>query len=1578
MTAGEVEGTLRLRDDATAAISRATQALRGFGSQTAVATKDVSGLGGMLKNAVSTLAGMAGGDLSVRGLMASFGGLKEAIIGTNATLETSTLQFETLMGDADRAKEHVAGLFEFAKVTPFETGPVIQASKLLQTFGGDALNTKANLTLVGDAAAATGANISDLGFWVGRAYSMIKGGQPFGEAAMRLQEMAVLSPQARKEMEALGVTAEDNAKKWEILQGELGKFSGAMIKQSKTWAGVTSTLKDVFNLSLAKAFQPAFEALRDSMGDLADYLSGPEFTKSAQSFMKGMSEAFKTVGSLARELWPLIKEIGSVMLSVAQTAVDVARAIINGWNALPGWFKEIAKVAGEVAIGIWAIHAAWKGVMALQTVSWLKSVGAQLLILLSYTKSEGWAGFGYVLGQWAKPLTSAWGGLAKLVTSFVALGPAIGTVGGASVGLVGALGGIAIAVASVTAVVKLGIEAWKYYKASQEWDQSNAYREAEKRQQIIIANNLSLKDGKGPITEYGKAMEFIAQRGADLRSKLIAATVATNEHTKANEPAKTAAEKTAEAMAKARDALSSMSAETRAGIAAAIAMGQTQKQISQQFQISAATIRLFKQEMKDTGPAANFAKSMAELSVQLIAAKEAGVPLKMVLDEYGSKIEDVALKAPIFGKAISDAVKEAYEALRQSQMDEAIKKLKADTGEMMAEWQKDILAKGAAKAAVSIEGMGEAMKVAASYQVKLTQATITGTNLRLAQIETERKAALDAFKVVPVGAEQEYAKARAAINAYYDWEKRKAEQTFDTIIDRMHDLGVATKKELAAMAKAARTDYDQMKESGAYTAAQLQDAWERWYKADKEAQGEWASGFFQNLSDISAAFDNLAETAGGDLADIAKMVATTADAMLAGRESAQTLEMGFKQLGTNAVAGLANIVQGALGVVSAMAAATQSTDKLTNALSGAATGASIGGSVGGGWGALAGSIVGAFYGIFAAGKNAKMQVNDLRDAYVEAAGGIDALNQAAVGAGWTLEYFLKADTVKEYEAAVKALEEAIGSYADKVSKAITDISGVTDAGELAGKDLLASLGNYLVDYAGAVDPEVQAALQDFFAANVSAAAQGLNAYAEVQTSIDTAVKDAKATIDTLKESVSKGDATEEQKKQLKDLEEYVRKVGVVMGETGTTSLALADATAATFGEMIAQGATTAEALEAISPSILSVTQSLKDTGQVGSESFQLLSAMAAMAADEVAGPALDSITALGTTLTGLQNTGILTQSTFSGLAGQITQTFEGLKSEGYDSEAAMASIAPTLQTLWELQNQFGFSVNAATDALLNEAFAAGYVGDTQMSAQDRTAKAMEHVAALIEALCASMGVTLPAAVGTAADSFETFSTEAGGAVSDAIGQAADDSIESLDRLAVEATASMTDATGEVSQEAMRAMREAVKAAEKIEAEVMKQAKSAMDETARAAEEMAQSIIDANALIPDIRIGVGYDVEGFPELQGMQDQEIAVKGAQEGVYSSKPTLRVFGEGGEPELGGPVDFMAKVLKLAQGRGDTGTAATVGGDALTLNITLTTLDAADMKTKVEREVIPMIVEAVQQNRRSARTKLSAALEG
>jgi len=107
-------------------------------------------------------------------------------------------------------------------------------------------------------------------------------------------------------------------------------------------------------------------------------------------------------------------------------------------------------------------------------------------------------------------------------------------------------------------------------------------------------------------------------------------------------------------------------------------------------------------------------------------------------------------------------------------------------------------------------------------------------------------------------------------------------------------------------------------------------------------------------------------------------------------------------------------------------AAEMSGHRTVAALAGIGQAALAGWQSGGVWGAIAGgglallSTVGN-----ALFKTEEKKVNDLRDAFIGAAGGLDALNQKAVAAGTTLNALLKAKTVKDYEAAVAALNTTL-------------------------------------------------------------------------------------------------------------------------------------------------------------------------------------------------------------------------------------------------------------------------------------------------------------------------------------------------------------------------------------------------------------------------------------------------------------------------------------------------------------------------------------------------------------------------
>jgi len=231
-----VEVIILAKDEASRTIGGVRSALGGLGSAVGTVAR------------VGTAAFLGVGAAAVGG----FGLALKSSIGMNSQLEQSTMMFTTLMGDAQLAEDHVRSLFDFAAATPFETGPIIEASKHLQIFGGDALNTMDNLTLVGDAAAAVGAPIDEVAFWVGRMYSNLQAGQPFGEAAMRLQELGIMAPGTRQAMEDLQKTGADGATVWNEFTGAAGNFTGAMVMQSQSWTGLTSTIKDNISMEMPK------------------------------------------------------------------------------------------------------------------------------------------------------------------------------------------------------------------------------------------------------------------------------------------------------------------------------------------------------------------------------------------------------------------------------------------------------------------------------------------------------------------------------------------------------------------------------------------------------------------------------------------------------------------------------------------------------------------------------------------------------------------------------------------------------------------------------------------------------------------------------------------------------------------------------------------------------------------------------------------------------------------------------------------------------------------------------------------------------------------------------------------------------------------------------------------------------------------------------------------------------------------------------------------------------------------------------------------------------------------------------
>ena len=335
--------------DAKRRLDAMDRALDDVGNSARASGREVSGFQRITQTAAGTFAGFISAAALMRGVSAAFRFTSEAVVGMNASLETAELQFATLTGSTTRAKQIVTDLFEFAERTPFETGPIIEASRIMQTFGGDALNTKENLMLIGDAAAGTTAPINELGMWVGRLFAALQGGQPIGEATLRLMELGVVTPQTVQQMRDMQEAGASGAETFAFFQEEIGRFSGAMEAQAGTWEGLTSTLQDSVNLLLADAFRPLFDALKVSVGQLNDWvaelsdsgivvvkvaeaigilLSSLDFLLRAVDFTQ---QAFRTFQTLFNEGLVLLFKGGIVVLETAAAYVRL-RSVIDFMN----------------------------------------------------------------------------------------------------------------------------------------------------------------------------------------------------------------------------------------------------------------------------------------------------------------------------------------------------------------------------------------------------------------------------------------------------------------------------------------------------------------------------------------------------------------------------------------------------------------------------------------------------------------------------------------------------------------------------------------------------------------------------------------------------------------------------------------------------------------------------------------------------------------------------------------------------------------------------------------------------------------------------------------------------------------------------------------------------------------------------------------------------------------------------------------------------------------------------------------------------------------------------------------------
>ena len=245
----------------------------------------------------------------------------------NAQIETYQTALTTLTGSAEEANKIIEQVKKDAASTPFEVASLVKGNQLLISAGLSAEQARDDILALGNAISATGGGEEELSRMVINLQQIKNVGKAsaldikqFAYAGIDVYGLlADYTGKTREEVTDLEISYEDLTGALKFASKEGGKYFNAMEKQSKTFNGQLSNLKDNFMAFLGEVTIPLFTFLKDEVlpiinGILDGTLGIDEgINKLTETFLNGV---MSMVNTLVENL-PKFLEIGiNILLSL--------------------------------------------------------------------------------------------------------------------------------------------------------------------------------------------------------------------------------------------------------------------------------------------------------------------------------------------------------------------------------------------------------------------------------------------------------------------------------------------------------------------------------------------------------------------------------------------------------------------------------------------------------------------------------------------------------------------------------------------------------------------------------------------------------------------------------------------------------------------------------------------------------------------------------------------------------------------------------------------------------------------------------------------------------------------------------------------------------------------------------------------------------------------------------------------------------------------------------------------------------------------------------------------------------------
>lgn len=306
----------------------------------------ITKLGSLAKGGLSVLAGAIGS------VTAALGAGAVAGLKYNASIETYQTSFEVMTGSAEKAAEVIERLKKVGAETPFELPDLADTTQLLMNYGLTADEAMDKMMMLGDISQGSADKMSRIAMAYGQMSSagkvqledikqMIEAGfNPLQEISESTGEsMSSLYDRISKGT----LSVDEITASMERATSAGGKYYQSMQKQSQTFSGMISTLKDNAQQLLGEVVQPISDSMVSTL------------LPAAIDAIDQMTNAFQTQGvdgliqAGSQVLVNLLTGIAQGLPNVITTALQIIQAIITNLNANA---PQIMLAGGQILVSL--------------------------------------------------------------------------------------------------------------------------------------------------------------------------------------------------------------------------------------------------------------------------------------------------------------------------------------------------------------------------------------------------------------------------------------------------------------------------------------------------------------------------------------------------------------------------------------------------------------------------------------------------------------------------------------------------------------------------------------------------------------------------------------------------------------------------------------------------------------------------------------------------------------------------------------------------------------------------------------------------------------------------------------------------------------------------------------------------------------------------------------------------------------------------------------------------------------------------------------------------------------------------